>query len=242
MKTLFKCTFFVFAFLTQFAFSQDNSEVVFNGTSEQLGISSQIQFYSDPTGLESPKNIVRLIQKSGKRRNVENNEIIFNEKNSNYWGRFSVYNQKNDISALLFRANNYYLNEIILYEITADSIIYMGQSGDHLNLEDRSIKHRDHIFEINFLPNQKREFLFLFNRKAKSVVSFDLLTSSKHMEDNFKESILLGMYIGIILLFVFFSFGMFIFVRKKMYLYYGLYVLSCGLALCNVYGVSYVFI
>ena len=242
MKTLFKCTFFVFAFLTQFAFSQDNSEVVFNGTSEQLGISSQIQFYSDPTGLESPKNIVRLIQKSGKLRYVENNTLIFNENNANYWGRFSVFNQKNDISALLFRINNYYMNEIILYKITTDSIIYMGQSGDHLNLEDRSIKHRDHIFEINFLPNQKREFLFLFNRKAKSVVSFDLLTSSKHMEDNFKESILLGMYIGIILLFVFFSFGMFIFVRKKMYLYYGLYVLACGLSLCNIYGVSYVFV
>ena len=242
MKTLFKCTFFVFAFLTQFAFSQDNSEVVFNGTSEQLQMSSQIQFYSDPTGLEPPKNIARLIQKNGKRRNVENNSIIFNENNANYWGRFSVFNQKNDISALLFRVNNYYLNEIILYEITTDSIIYMGQSGDHLNLEDKSIKQRDHIFEINFLPNQKREFLFLFKRKAKSVVSFELLSSSKHIEDSFKESLLLGMYIGTILLFVFLAFGMFIFVRKKMYLYYGLYVLACGLSLCNIYGVSYVFV
>ena len=242
MKILFKCTLFLFAFLTQVAFSQNNSEVIFNGTSEQLQMSSQIQFYSDPTGLEPPKNIARLIQKNGKRRNVENNSIIFNENNANYWGRFSVFNQKNDISALLFRANNYYLNEILLYEVTADSILNIGQSGDHLNLEDKSIKQRDHIFEINFLPNQKREFLFLFKRKAKSVVSFELLSSSKHIEDSFKESLLLGMYIGTILLFVFLAFGMFIFVRKKMYLYYGLYVLACGLSLCNIYGVSYVFV
>ncbi|MFT6743643.1 MAG: signal transduction histidine kinase [Bacteroidia bacterium] len=242
MRVFFNCHLFVFIFLTQFAFSQVNSEVIFNGTTEQLEISSKIQFYKDTTRLELPENIAHLIQKSGKLRSTENNAIVFNDYSANFWGQFSVYNKNNKISSLLFRCNNYYLDKIELYEITSDSIVKIGLSGDHLNLKDKSIKQRDHIFDINFLPNQKREFLFLFNRKAKSVVSFELLTSVKYMEESFKDSILLGMYIGGLFLFIFFAFGMYIFIRKKMYLYYGLYVLTCGLALCNVYGVSYFFV
>lgn len=231
----------LFILLVTVGFAQE-ATVVINGADARLNITDKIFFFVDSTSETPLLEINDSIDRHGFYMKKDSKTAFFNAGTATFWGKFSVKNSTDDPTAQIFRLTNYYLDYIDLYEVVDDSILLIGQSGDHRPLDDRTIRHKEHLFELIFTANEEKTFLFQFKRKGNNNIKFYLGSTTEFIESDPNNNLFIGIYVGTILIFAVYAMGIFFFVRKSVYLYYALYILTCGFSLNNVNGMGYKFI
>jgi len=239
IQLLYVC---LFLFCAKGVLAQKRNLVNVIEQADALSLSKGIQFFIDSSHELSAKDVALKIKNEAVFKSVEQNSILFDEGDAAVWGTFTLKSELNKPTSYLFRIENYYLNNIGFYEFVGDDLILKGRSGDHLLLSERTIKHRDHLFEIVLLPNESRRFLFDFYRKGKTIVSFEVIKSSSYIETDSNHSMILGIYVGTVLLIALYAFGLFVVMKRVIYLYYTLYVIALGLSLSSVYGLGFRYI
>ncbi len=153
--------------------------------------------------------------------------------NTSYWGKLEIGNQLPDAAnytewVLSFPTS---LTNIWLYQLGSSGDFKVHFSGTHQPLAKKSFAptSEGNFFKINLLPGQREVIYFraLAEREAlppEFDISLRHLTLFyKILKDEKRDN---SMFLGFVLMMLFYNLVMFVFIKDKAYLYYSLYLLS----------------
>jgi signal transduction histidine kinase len=234
--------------LTHLGYTQiSNSPTIFpvlviNDEISSYPIGENIRFFTDTTKLLSPTQAGDKINEFGVTKPLKGRFITFEKGKYNNWGRFCLNNTDTTIQSLIFKLHNPYLDKVKLYKYVDKKLILIGKSGDEIYLKERTIAHREHVFEINLEPQSRETYLVVFERWGQNAVSFELVKTSKFIEADLSNSILLGIFLGVLLILGVYAILIYFFLHRRIFLLYGIYTLLSAFSLANINGIGYRYI
>lgn len=120
--------------------------------------------------------------------------------------------------------DNPHIDYISAWRVSDGEFSYLGQSGDRIPFQQRTVENRRNIFPVQF-EHQDDQLLVLVDKRNASVTVplklWRLQTFSRH---ELRSNMIYGLYFGMLLLIVFYSVLIFSIQRSAIYLWYGFYV------------------
>lgn len=112
------------------------------------------------------------------------------------------------------------------------------RSGDALPFDERPIKHRNHLFELELPANQSQRIYLRLESEGSIQVPLTLWSPVAYLEDQSGHIYVLAMIYGVLLAMMFYNLFIYLSVRDRSYLYYILYIGSFGLYQVSVNGLG----
>lgn len=183
----------------------------------------EVYKYEDKTASLSINNVLQIKDFSS----VSNN-IAEGYTSSAFWYKFDVKNDTEHSLEFILDTVERVLTEVDLYVVTERKTIHY-KGGNNVKYEDRVMPHPIARFKVNI---DRQETVRLYIRIACTIPvygSIQISDQSSLAEKDISKSQLMGVYIGATLIFVFYTFFLYVLLREKIYLYYFFYVLSFAL-------------
>ena len=145
-----------------------------------------------------------------------------------YWFRFKMKNSTNLIQNLLIHLHLSLYDEIEFYVVENKQVIDKQTLNWKIPQQNRIIKHRDFIFPTTLQPRQEVTY-FIKLRKRFGSISFPLTIWEKNNFDYYyptNDHFIWGLISGVFYFVFAISLLLALVFREKLYIYYGVYVLS----------------
>lgn len=153
------------------------------------------------------------------------------------WLRFDVSN-RSDFSYFLFNVAYPILDEVELFSPT-DTGYTSVKLGEIYPFQQRRFRNPNYIFRLD-IPEGKTYTYFLRIRSSEQIIVPLSISQPTTLWLNLsQEDLVLGVYLGVILIMIFYNLFLFFSVRDRSYLYYVLYVLFTGLTQIGIKGYTY---
>src|SRR5690606_7703297 len=111
--------------------------------------------------------------------------------------------------------------------------------GEHRPFSARKYKVPQYVFDIH-LPKQSETVLFLRIKSTEQIILPIYLTDEhRFMSQMNSESLISGIYMGIVFIMAIYNLFLFFSVRDKAYLYYVLYIVCAGVTQMGIEGYSF---
>lgn len=155
------------------------------------------------------------------------------------WLRFPIKNSsERDLDVLLEIAYPL-LDEVELYSPSADGTYQSSALGEHRPFSARKYKVPQYVFDIH-LPKQSETVLYLRVKSTEQIILPIYLTDEhRFMSQMNSESLISGIYMGIVFIMAIYNLFLFFSVRDKAYLYYVLYIVCAGVTQMGIEGYSF---
>ena len=158
--------------------------------------------------------------------------------NYSYWVKINIENKTN-LPSLALQIAQPGIDYISFYQIQSDSILKSYESGHRKPFFERPILHQTYIYPVSF-ENQNKTTVLLHIKSGKQLIlPIYLGTTAQVFEGILVKDIFFGVYMGIILIMLFYNLFIYTTVKDKNYLYYILYLAIVLLTQASMEG--YVF-
>lgn len=156
---------------------------------------------------------------------------------STYWIKFNV-GRSADAEALWLLVENPSLDYVELF--WEENGTYQSQVvTETVDFSERRHESPFPIFDLPMDPGTEREFLLKVWGKEQIQLPFKVGEKAAIMNDLSTTNIWIGLYVGIILLMVFYNFFIYVSVKDKSYIHYVLFILAVGFAQIITQGVQF---
>ncbi|MFN3999032.1 7TM diverse intracellular signaling domain-containing protein [Algoriphagus sp.] len=159
------------------------------------------------------------------------NQYVFNKgyTESIWWFGFSLENGLDEINQLIFSPVGAAIREGILYTFTqSGELVNTQYSGFKYGGDQRDINSRITSYNLKFEPGETLHFLLkVDSRGLNTYIPFYLDSVNEYWEYEIHRTAIYGTVTGILLLATLFSIFFWIYLKDRMYLAFGAYILSC---------------
>lgn len=173
----------------------------------------------------------------------QNNKDVpnFGISNSAFWLKFEIHNLSNQNNLLLYLAYPN-LNEVEFYSISVDNKLAITKMGKYMPFFQRKYHHPGYLFDLN-IPYNKTLRCYLKIKSGGQIMAPISLGAPEEILGSLKaENLIIGIYIGIMLVMFFYNLFIYFVVRDKVYLYYVGYILIVGLVQLCLLGYTFQYI
>jgi PAS domain-containing protein len=161
-----------------------------------------------------------------------------------YWVRFSAENSTQSDITRYIEIGFPLLDRLELYTFGKNSrgeldLLQQDTTGRDFSFINRTIKHRNFVFPVNFPPGSERTFYMRVETDDGMIfpVAFwEITTFNNKMQI---ENFLFGIYYGIIIAMLFYNLFLLIFTRDRNYLSYILYISFFGMFQMSMNGLAF---
>ncbi|MFV1997223.1 MAG: PAS domain S-box protein [Acidiferrobacterales bacterium] len=198
-----------------------------NETQEVYPLGRYISVLEDSSGKLTINDITRPEYRD-KYRTFDKNQPGLGYSRSVFWIRLQLKNESGQIRWLLDQrfANTNYLD---LYVAGQDGRTWkVTRSGNLRSYASRDIPHRRIIFKLPLNPGQERTVYLRFQNQAAIKLNFWLWSEPAFANFDRVESFWIGVFYGLLVVFLVINFLLFLFFRKTRYLYLVLFIASIG--------------
>lgn len=235
MKTYSKIILMLICFLF---FQKANSQEIFkikdNFTS--INFDEHINVYSTTDSI-FPKSLLE------NDISWEENKISYGFSKSFYWLRFSIQNDSDTSKQLYFEVDNPHLRFIEFYKVEENDVVLKYKCGRHMPFDVRPIDNVRFIFPINLAKNEKGNYFVKVDKRLSSISFPTKLWNKNEFTKMYnKINLLNGIYFGGLLLAAIYSLFAFFYLKRRLYLYYFLYVIFVGFYVFTSVGYSFQYI
>ncbi len=152
-----------------------------------------------------------------------------------YWVRFRLTNSSNQDKLYFLQTARAITDVANLYQIGDETIKH--SNGDQINFNNRDVSHRETVFKIILPANTEQQFYLELSSDGETInVPLDLYNGVNFFLSNYRQQLFLGLFYGVLLLaglvYLFFYGSL----KRKSFLYYGLYVFSIALMQASLDG------
>ena len=171
---------------------------------------------------------------------LKNASVGFTE-NVFYWVGFTLKNVDEQPHEFLFELDNPQIDILEIHSVTTSGKAeLLLRTGDKLPFDQRLIMHRNFLLPMQLLPHQTKTFLLKIDKRNSSI-SFPiyLWNPIQFHEKDYQHNLGYGIYFGFLLLCLIYSALTFTFLRKKIYLWYSLWIIFSGLVVATALGFSF---
>ncbi len=156
------------------------------------------------------------------------------------WLRFNLKNNTSEPIQRLIDINYPLLDYVTLYAILEnDNTATLLESGDSLAFSSRTINHPNFVSEINLAANTTQTFLLKIKSNAPIQMQIKIWKSDSFQFFYRSKASLIFLYLGILLSTALFNLVVFLFIKEKTYLIYGLYAGSFALLMASQDAILY---
>ncbi len=112
------------------------------------------------------------------------------------------------------------------------------RSGDALPFNQRQIRQRNHLFELELAANQPQRIYLRLESQGSIQIPLTLWAPVAYLEEQSGHIYVLAIIYGVLLVMLFYNLFIYFSVRDRSYLYYILYIASFGLYQVSVNGLG----
>lgn len=161
--------------------------------------------------------------------------------NNVIWLKFTVFNETNEES-LVISVQNSHLNHVRLYYPLDNSGNYSFlSSGNLMPLAVRQYKNENNLFKVPVPPYASRTMYLRIQSTGEIILPVYAGTTFKMSDDMMRDDLSFGIYLGIILIMLFYNLFIYFTTRDKSYLYYIGFIFFIGFSQLCIRGYGYRF-
>ncbi|MDQ3234922.1 MAG: ATP-binding protein [Pseudobdellovibrionaceae bacterium] len=208
-----------------------------DGSKGQYSLGIHTSYLEDPDGRLTLED-VRSKELAPRWRQSKESVPNFGYTSSTFWFRVELFNDIITDKEWLLEIGYSHLDRIDVYRDGSqggDPVML----GDKLPIKSREIKYRN---LVDHLPMTSQESRYLYVRiKTSSSMQFPatIWSQREFSEAKFDENYAQGLYIGIVLVMIFYNMFLFVSVRDLNHLYYVFYILVYGLFTMEMQGYAF---
>jgi len=158
------------------------------------------------------------------------------------WLRLTLHNpaeQYPDNSQVYLELANPLIDTIELFTISDQGNVLKKTTGDLFPHSTRKVNHRNYIFKFHIKPGQSKTVYFNIKTSSSMLLPFSIKNADGHVNYLYNNTLLYGIFYGIILIMIFYNAFLYLSVNDRRYLYYALYVISYFIYQFSMDGFSY---
>ncbi len=211
--------------------------VEFDSSSTKIDLKRYIEILHDPDQNLSLSDVV-----NGKRndfRSVAEIGNSFGFSKSAYWVHFSLHMGQELQNSPLLQLEYPLFDNITVFIPDGSGGYSQKVTGDALPYAERDVNHRTYLFRLPEHKGEVRDYYLRLQTEGSTQVSMSLWKAETFIEEVDSSNLLLGAYYGVMLLLLLTAFVSYMKVREKLFLFYGLYLLSYILFQFSLNGFSY---
>lgn len=187
-----------------------------------LKIRNELKYFQETDVKLSPGEALNLY-KQGVFESVEGN--IFNQPytTKDVWLGLGVKNISRHPATLYYEVANPHLHQLELLRSANGKLISLGVTGDAFPFYKRAIKNKNFVYRIVLSPQEETTLLLRVNSGGRPVtIPISMLNQQEFDEEKMGSYLLWGIISGFILLITTISFILFLLLKDRLYLIYGL--------------------
>jgi len=155
---------------------------------------------------------------------------------------FTIKNNDSTKRKLVFEISNVLLDEIFFYEKSNAGFELINKTGIAFPFQDRIIEDRKFLFPFELEPNENKTLVLEFRKNSLSYILPGTVWDKNALQKyNKGQYLVIGIYFGLSFISVFIGLFIYFFLRKSIYLIYGLYVILLGVYLLLYLGLFFQF-
>ncbi|MBB1644032.1 7TM diverse intracellular signaling domain-containing protein [Sphingobacterium sp. UME9] len=155
------------------------------------------------------------------------------------WFRLPVTNKDKEKLELLLEIAYPLLDEVELFVPSSNGHYNSIKLGEHQSFSARKYKVPNYAFDIQLPGNEKTIFFLRIKSTEQIILPIYLSNERSFLKEMNDDSLLSGIYIGIVGIMAIYNLFLFFSVRERGYLYYVLYVLCAGITQMGIKGYSF---
>lgn len=212
----------LYSYMSQAQFVFDDQEV------EHLSLHHYASIYKDETGKLTVNQIRQFQEKKFTPLIDENTDLGFTT--DKYWIKFSLRNDRKTPVYYYLETSRPIVDHANLFEFKNNRLINKQYSGDDIPVQNKSVKQRKTLFNIDLEPGEQRDYYIQLQSDGEVINAPVLLhTANDLMDETSFEQVVFGFFYGLLLLstiiYLFFYFAM----KERVFLNYSLYVFFIGM-------------
>ncbi len=206
-------------------------EVVFTGSNIFIG--RHIETLEDPHNVLTYEDVIHSDKFVQSKEETPN----FGVSSSAFWVKFRVRNMTS--SNIIYLDLAYpSIHDCALYEEgEVPALVQKLNAGDPFH--KREVKHQDPVFRLDVPSGKSATFYLKIKEETQVVIPLALKSSLGLYESSLVNEIIMGAYVGILLVMALYNFFIFTSIRERSYLFYVLYIISIGLAQISITGYGF---
>lgn len=162
-------------------------------------------------------------------KNAESPSLNFGFTDASYWVRFTIH-QDADSHETIFLEIDYPLHDHLNLYLPDETGHYeLTRTGDSLPFDNRPIKDRKFIFQLNTSQIDGRPVYIKIRSGSSMRIGMSLLTSASLIEKNQTETAIFFLFYGTMAAMILYNLLLFFSIGEKPYIHYVFYILSHSL-------------
>lgn len=235
------CSFGLTLFFFSFLVGANASSYEINEESDTHVLTEHSTFYIDSLG---EFTFSEAVNNDSQFSTFGNDDPINNIGLVNYpvWFKVDVENNLNTTQTFFVIAGRHHIDSLEFAIVKDDSIRFHHESGDHYPFNNRLIEHSDFVYQVSLEPNEKATLIYRIRTKGNIAFSPILYSNNAFIKHEQGENLFYGIYFGVLLIIIVFSFIVYFSTRDNSYLHYLLYIITFGLFLFAWNGLGFQYI
>lgn len=157
---------------------------------------------------------------------VEDDIPNFGFSTDTLWLRFSLSNLSSKPIRRIIEISNPLLDSIIIYELTRDEISNKFILGDRMTFSHRILNHRYFLLPISMQATEERDYYIEIRTSGALTIPTQIWRQADFTGKDQISSIGYGIFFGIMLAMFIYNLFLYASIKKNIYLYYSLYIIS----------------
>lgn len=203
-------------------------------------LASAIAYYEDKPAKLTLNDVIEL-DKALAFTKSEGNAPSFTSTDSAYWFHVKLLNST-DTPITWYAQINYPLLDDISFNIVRKTGVSSIDTGDSKPFDSRPVNHQYFVFPILFEPNEELDIYVRVVSSGAITLPLRLYQAEELLSTSNTHSLLQGLHYGTLLILSIYNCLLFGSTRSASYLYNALYMLSLGLFMFSISGLSFQYI
>ncbi len=214
-----------------------SADITLSESLDVYDVGPQIKYYEDKSATITLNDAINLNQSSVFSK-AKGESPSFSSTNSAYWFHFSVVNNSQDQKKWYARINYPLLDEIQFTTIRSKETSTIN-TGDSKAFNTRPVDHQYFIFPILFKPNESIDVYIKVVSSGAITLPLQLYQAEELFYTSNTHALLQGLHYGTLLILSIYNALLFFSTKSKSYLYNTLYMLSLGIFMFSISGLSF---
>lgn len=230
----------LYGLILLFSFNQiqaQEQKIQITGSQQSVMLAENVDFLEDPTNQLTAEQVLQ----SGNFKRSTDQIPVFNNGVQNAWFRLDVSNQS--ASSSLFLDITYSnLSEVTFYRIDSGKAILLGKDGNAVETDSIQRKTTHFIFDLQLPVGAQGKYLLHINSRHPIIVPAYVHTYEGLNESLNVQTLVVGIYMGVMLVMLLYNLFIFSATRDRNYLLYIFYIFFLTLAQSTLAGYGFRFL
>ncbi len=156
---------------------------------------------------------------------------------SAFWVRLRLFNDTDENSVFLDLAHPE-IEDIDAYLLVSGKVIPLGRTGQKWSVATRPMPQPDYVYPVPLKSGQRGTLLLRLKSDKQLQVPIKVHAPSKFSESRSSKNLIMGCYVGVLLVMALYNLFVFFSIRDRSYLIYVFYILAVCLTQLTFFGIG----